>query len=824
MKKIYAQANEKITEREATNTLLAREIASEGIVVLKNDGVLPIRSKKIALYGMGARRTLKGGTGSGVVNERHNVTIEEGLLNADYEITTTDWINRCNDFYDEQYNKWHDRINSLTSGESNIIKILRVVNSQPFSPPTGIPITESDIKAAGNFDVAIYVISRQAGEGNDRQLKEGGFMLDELELSNIKILTENFNSTVVVINVGGQIDVSDLDGLGINGLVYFGQAGQEGGNAFADIVSGEVCPSGKLSASWVKRYEDIPGGNSFGAMGNSKEQDYVEDIYVGYRYFDTFGVKPAYPFGFGLSYTRFDMYDFKAQVNGNTVTLCGKVKNVGKASGKETVQVYVTMPYGKGGAETKRLVAFYKTPILNIGEYCDVNLNFGLDYLTRYDMGEAAFVIEKGNYVLCVGDSSVDIKSVCNIRANENVIIEKCKNICPMQSSFETLIAPKREDNLIDGLPIITLDGSQIKVLNHSYGERKIKVLPNIKELVSKMEVDDLARLVIGGGVMGGKIVNTFGASGCTTGELYEKYGIPNIVVADGPSGLNLRSEFSVDENGNCAALTIPPAYDFGMFAEMMRKQMSAQPRNGKIYHIYATAMPTPSVVAQTFNVDLMEELGRAIGSEMKEYGVSVWLAPGLNIYRNPLGGRNFEYYSEDPVLSGKSAAAVTRGVQSVRGKGVSIKHFCCNNAEFDRQLSSSNVSERALREIYLRGFRIAVEESQPLTVMSSYNRVNGKYVTNSKDLLTELLRGEWGFDGLVMTDWSACDEGYGDMTAAIDAENDLIMPGTEKDVVKVVEAVQNGIISEYKLRRCATRVLSLVYQSTVIPFKKVIN
>ena len=405
MKKIFAGTKKGISEREIKNSTLAREIASEGIVVLKNEGVLPVTEKRIALFGSGARGTVNGGTGSGSVNGRSNISIEQGLLNAGFEITTKEWLERCERHYNDTYAAWRAARESEIEGITDIMQILAKVNQTPFVYPTGISITKEDISNT-DTNVAIYVISRQAGEGYDRTLSADDFLPDKTELSNIRSLAENFSDVIVVINAGSQIILSEIEALGVKGLIFYGQAGQEGGNAFADIVSGKVSPSGKLTISWASDYKKIPYGEQYGAMGNALEQDYLEGIYVGYRYYDTFGVKPAYPFGFGLSYTNFEIFTPMAECLGENCTVHGTVKNTGRYTGREVVQVYAALPYGTDGAETKRLVGFCKTPFLQAGEETTFRIDFPLDFLARYKEEKAAFVLEKGVYTILVGNSS----------------------------------------------------------------------------------------------------------------------------------------------------------------------------------------------------------------------------------------------------------------------------------------------------------------------------------------------------------------------------------------------------------------------------------
>lgn len=813
---VFAGTNPDISEREKKNAALAREIAGDGIVVLKNESALPVSGKRIALYGSGARRTVKGGTGSGSVNERHSVSIEEGLLAAGFTVTTKDWLDRYDDYYDSTYKAWKDAREAEIVGITDMIQILGIVSQTAFVYPCGIPVEERDL--AEDTETAIYVIARQVGEGYDRSNAEGDFLPASVEYENIKTLTKYYKKTIVVVNAGGQVDTSEIEKLGIQGLIFYGQAGQEGGHAFADIVSGKLNPSGKLSFSWVKSYSDIPNGGAYGAMGDSKEQDYLEDIYVGYRYYDSFGVEPAYPFGFGLSFTKFNI-KASARLNGEIFTVSGEVKNVGDCAGKEVVQVYATVPYGKHGAEYQRLVGFYKTPLLAAGAKCEFAVDFNVNELACYDEARAAYVLSEGSYLLRVGNSSRNTEVIAEATLVKEVVVEECVNVCPRNRELDLLKAPARKEENVSAEKL-TIDVSAISCKKHEYIEIEDTMSEEDAALIDWMPVEDLVKLVIGGGLYGKRVVEVFGASGTTSSDLYEKYGIPNIVMLDGPVGLNVANKFSVNEKGEITTLSVPPAYDFGIFGQGMRQAIAQAITTGEAHYQYATAWPNSTLLAQTWNRELAGKYGEGISAELIEMGASVWLAPGMNIQKNPLCGRNFEYYSEDPFISGHIAAAVVAGVQK-HGKAVSIKHFCCNNVECERSWSSSNLSERALREIYLKGFRIAVEESAPMTVMSSYNRVNGVYNNNNPDLLVKVLRNEWGFKGMVMTDWSACGDTKADTVKAIKAQNDLVMPGTPEEEQMIVRAIEEGTLTEQELRRCAARVLKLIRKTAAIEIEK---
>ncbi|MCM1240713.1 MAG: fibronectin type III-like domain-contianing protein, partial [Lachnospiraceae bacterium] len=510
--------------------------------------------------------------------------------------------------------------------------------------------------------------------------------------------------------------------------------------------------------------------------------------------------------------------------------------NTGSRPGREVVQLYGTVPFGSG-AEYQRLLAFVKTKELAPGESVTVKMRFGLRDLAVYEEKEAAYVLREGQYILRAGSASHQTKPVAVLTLEEDVTVEKCTNICPVQHKVEEIVPPERRAENLDGVPVVPIPVSQIEPVVHAYpkppvftekdtetqGGRK-----SIRDKVESLTLRQLATLVCGGYTKGKRIVNAVGVSGSTTGELYEECGIPNAICSDGPAGLNLTSQIVEMPDGSVKAARVPEnleaykRYLFG-FAKVALASQMAEPGEGTVHYQYATAWPCSQLLAQSFDTELLEEIGDAVGREMEEYGITVWLAPGMNIHRNPLCGRTFEYYSEDPLVSGKMAAAIVRGVQSHEGKGMSVKHFAANNCELERNSSSSNVNERALREIYLRGFEIAVKESKPMTVMASYNMVNGVYATNSYDLLVKVLRNEWGFEGLVMSDWDSlkadredCLKAVtGDITKAHQAQCDLIMPGRPDQIEALVQAVEQGLVDVEDLKRSAGRILNMVRQNT---------
>ena len=640
------------------------------------------------------------------------------------------------------------------------------IGEHPMPYPACTPVLADEL--TDETDTAIYVLSRQAGEGKDRRVEKGDYLLSNVETESLRLLRKHYKKLMLILNCGGVMDLSILDEIPMDAVLFFGQGGMEGGNALADILTGKTCPSGCLTDTWAIRYDDYPSADTFShCNGDLENEEYAEDIYVGYRWFDKQGVKPRYPFGYGLSYT-----DFSVEMN--SVTQSGvelTVTNTGGISGKKVLQIYVSKPEGALEHEVRALVGFAKTKCLGPGQRQTLSIPFRLEDIASFDESRSAFVLEAGEYRVKLNDTAAGSFCVEAERVLETVESIGTKSGKPVSQT----------------------------------------VSPKAAAVLKQLGDRDKIRLVVGGGYDIRCYNNVMGAAGRTCTKLLKK-GIPNIAMSDGPAGLNVNQLSTLTRNAVPRYPEgLPKDWQWGWLAKanpFLRKI----PGKGKTVYRYMTAWPSETVQAQTWNTELLEEIGKAVGREMLEIGVSVWLAPGLNIHRNPLCGRNFEYYSEDPVVSGKMAAAVTRGVQSVGGVGVSQKHFCCNNQEDNRMEVSANVSQRALREIYLRAFRIAVTEGKPWTVMSSYNRVNGKHVCNTYDLLTRVLRQEWGFEGLVMSDWNATEQcSYAE---AINAGNDLIMPGTAAISKKLEEELKTGRLNREALNISAGRVLELVFKS----------
>lgn len=749
------------SQREKEHRALARRAAAAGIVLLKNDGVLPMQPGKIALYGPGSRMTVKGGAGSGDVHERYSVSIEQGLQNAGFTFPNTLWMDRFEAKYKADVAEWKAGVEESIRGYGPIrtMQMFIKIGEQPMPYPTCAPIQGDEL--TGETDTAIYVLSRQAGEGYDRRVEKGNYLFSDVEKESLKKLSAHYKKLILVLNCGSVIDLSILDETRIDAVLFYGQAGTEGGNALADILTGKDCPSGRLTDTWAVRYEDYPAADTFGHRnGDLENEEYREGIYVGYRWFEKNGIRPRYPFGYGLSYTTFSKKVSDVSDRAAVVT----VQNTGNMAGRETVLLFVQKPDGKIDHEKRCLVAFAKTGNLAPGESETITVPFDLEQIAIFDEEKHAFLLEAGSYILYMGN-------------------EPCGNFSLSEERVYPITRVKHEEM-------------------HSR---------HVSKVFASLTDREKCLLVTGGGYPLRAYNQVMGAAGRTCTSLLKK-GVPNIVLSDGPAGLNVVPKVAIQKSGLPGYPDgLPEDWRWGWLKNTEGFLKRFMGKGTPVYR-YMTAWPSETVLAQSFDTELMEEVGRSVGCEMKEIGVSVWLAPGLNIHRNPLCGRNFEYYSEDPIVSGKMAAAVTRGVQSMGGVGVSIKHFCCNNQEDNRMRVSANVSERALREIYLRGFEIAIKEGKPWTVMSSYNRVNRKYVCNTEELLTSVLRDEWNFKGLVMSDWNATDQcSYAE---AIHAGNDLIMPGTKEVAKTLYNDLKAGKLDRAALNRSAVRVLEMIFAS----------
>ncbi len=803
---IRAATTPEIQSFEKEHAALARRVCAEGIVLLENKGALPLRGGKAALYGLGVRHCVYGGTGSGENKPRYRVNIEEGFLQNGWEVVSRDWLDEFDREYDRQYFSWLEMIKANLKG-FDVFPHMEFIASHPFQPHAGRAINAGDVLPG--TDTAVYVLSRQAGEGSDRQTIPGDYYIREDELELIKSLRQHYGKLVLVLNIGAPMDLGFADDVGADAILYLTQGGMETGNGLFDVLTGKVSPCGKLCDSWARRYEDHPCHDTFSTRGGREfEEDYSEGIYVGYRWFDAMGIAPRYAFGHGLSYTDFSVTPGAMSSKGSEITLRAAVRNRGgEASGREVVQLYVSAPEGRLRREVKSLAAYAKTGLLAPGASQQLELKFDLRDLAAYDAEGSQYILEKGEYVIYIGSSSDKLVPAGIVSLDSDAVTEICTKVCPVRDGLELITPPARERAIPDAGGII-IRGADIRAISHDYAPPALERSPEIDAIMARLGDRDLARLLVGRGYFGGGSHNTaFGCAGSSTSALLKK-GIDNMLMADGPQGLNLAAHAKKPRQNIFTVPVLPAGVDLSPLGRIIKLITPGENSRRPDYYQFCTAWPCETAVAQTWDRPLAEEMGRAIGKEMLRYGIVFWLAPAMNIHRNPLCGRNFEYYSEDPLLSGKTAAAVTMGVQSHSGCYATVKHFACNNLENSRNRYSSNLDERTLREIYLKGFRIAIEEGGAKAVMSSYNRVNGVYAANSHDLLTKVLRNEWGFDGIVMTDWygTGHHEALDELGCA--AGNDLLMPGKGKAARAIEKALKDGRISQYDVESCARRII----------------
>lgn len=792
------------SEREKKHSALARKAATEGIVLLKNDGLLPLKlTDPLALFGSGAEKTVKGGIGSGDVNNRDSISVYRGIKEAGAVITNEEWIRNYDERWKEAREKWKEKILEDVCHEQNPFD---AYSKNPFVFPDGRRIQETDLKGAA---AAVYVISRISGEGKDRRLEEGDYYLSSREREDILFLDRFHIPLILILNSGGPIEITDIlqDTDNIRAILNISQPGQQGGHAVADILFGRAVPEGKLTATWARRYEDYPFSDTYSYLnGDLEKEEYREGIYVGYRYFDSFNVKPMFSFGYGMSYTSFGMKFYDLQTEKNSIQVQVKVTNEGKCyAGREVVQIYVSLPQNEFEKEHRRLAGFVKTERLEPGESKEVSVSIRQKQLAVFCEEQQAWVVEAGTYGIWVGNSLDSSVLSAYIVVPEKTVLETTHRICPRKDLFEELsldvsgnsksrAGEKREMPAYEFVPCREIEKQYVSPSEEQYP---------VEELIPLL----YGNITAGASTLGSAGIRVPGSAGETTEALEKKYNIRSLIMADGPAGLRLRQTYQVDRETDSVHST-------GVLGSLENGFLESEKiyENADTYYQYCTAFPVGTALAQTWDTDLLCEFGRAVAEEMREFNIDLWLAPGMNIQRNPLCGRNFEYFSEDPLLSGVLASAVTKGVQEQTECGVTIKHFACNNQEDNRMGVDSCVSERALREIYLRGFEIAVKESAPAAIMSSYNLINGVHAANSYDLCTVVARKEWGFEGVIMSDWNTTVPEDGSIPwKCADAGNDIIMPGNIDDDENIRQAYARGDLSEKKIRECAGRIISLI-------------
>ncbi|OUM60831.1 glycoside hydrolase family 3 protein [Piromyces sp. E2] len=791
-----------LSEYEQEHIQCLDQYLPECMVLLRKNGDFPLKEDE-------KKYTIKGGTGSGEVNSRTFVTVEEAFTKEGIEILTGDYL----DAYDNIYKKAKkDFRKSLQRGSlfHPIESIMKSIGAIMPEPEYNIPFNKEG-------DIALYILSRISGEGSDRQYIKGDVLLTETEKKTILALASGYKKFMLVLNTGGPVDLSGLEE--VKNILLLSQLGVNTSKALVDVLYGRKYPSGKLATTWTKQ-SDYP---TIGTFGNADDTDYKEGIYVGYRFFDSADVDVMFPFGFGLGYTDFTYDVTSTKLNGEVVTIDTTVKNVGSYQGKEVIEVYLSKPATTLDEPYQILVGFGKSKALNAGEEDTLSLSFKLSDFASYDTKGEAYILDEGAYIVRVGNSSRNTKPCAEIQVPSKIIVRKVQNKLG-NSGFEdfTCERQKKEEDLSD-VTKLTFDVGSITEEVISYD----KTTCTIREEVKALSKEDKIKLVVGAFNPKGGITSVIGSASMTVagaaGETAKVAGLKPIVMADGPAGLRLAKDYYLDDEGGVhdpeGGISSSMIENLPTFARFIFKMLNPKLDNkDTILHQYTTAIPIGTALAQSWNRDFVEYCGDMVGDEMEHFKVNLWLAPALNIHRSILCGRNFEYYSEDPLISGVMAAAMTQGVQKHKHTYTTVKHFAANNQEYNRYVNSSNVSERALREIYLKGFEICIREGKPGALMTSYNLINGVHTNESRELVTDILRTEYGYDGVVMTDWivSMMSGGKNDKykgslsNKVIQAGGDIFMPGSREDYDNILKALNEGTLSMESLETSASRIYLL--------------
>jgi len=760
------------------------DAATEGIVLLENNGVLPIaKASKIAVFGRVQHDYFYVGYGSGGdVKKPYAISLMDGLAaSAHFNINET---------LNTEYKNWCAK-NIPDEGAWG-------------TWPTNfaeMPLTDTLIKAAkANSDIALVVIGRSAGEDRESLLAPGSFYLTDAEKTMLTKVTTNFDKVVVIIDAGNTIDLAWTTDYKIDALIYAWQGGMESGNALAAILSGKVSPSGKLTSTIAKQYQDYPTATNFGGEAFN---NYVEDIYVGYRYFETFAKAVVlYPFGYGLSYTNFQLVAAEAirQV-ANEIHTTVTVTNTGATSGKQVVQIYYRAPQGILKKPALELAGFAKTNTLAPNEATTLTITFDKQLMASYDDAgktghKSAYVLEAGDYEILLGSDARNVCAIGKITLTELEVCQQLTQAAPVapENAFARLVASQNADGSY------TKTWEQTPVRTVDLKRRILENLPTeIPPTADQWHLDD---------VISGKItLETFVAS-------------LNMTELEGLTRGDYIMNSALGAPGNAGVFggVVPSLRDKGVLAITTTDGPS-----GIRLQYEAALLPCGTALASTWNLPLLEQLATFQGSELTEKGSHVLLAPGMNIMRDPLCGRNFEYFSEDPLLTGKTATAIVKGLQ-IHGHSACPKHFACNNQEKFRTINDSRVSERALREIYLKGFEICIKASKPKNIMTAYNKINGVWGHYHYELCMTILRNEWGYDGNIITDWwmkPHQDPDFALLTNdayRVRAGVDVLMPGGKAHFSpegdgSLLESYNKGGITLAEIQQVALTVLKFILQ-----------
>ena len=804
-----------IAEYEKKHIDMLRPYLSECMVLLKKDGNFPIdKPCKVALYGNGARRTVKGGTGSGEVNSRYSVTAEQAFLDAGFEITTTSWLDSYDIVYQKARKKFVKQIRK-DAKKHHILAVFEGMGKIQSEVDYEIPMDSEKEKES---EICVYVLSRISGEGNDRHYVKGDILLTDTEARDIRKCASSFRKFMLVLNTGGPVDLSPVLDV-VQNVLYLSQLGVETGAALVDVILGKSNPSGHLTTSWCFCSEDkMPG-----SFGDWDDTYYREGIHVGYRLWESLGIRPMFSFGYGLSFTEFnvDLHAASMELDQAQVTVCASVTNTGNFAGKEILQLYVSKPDDRIDQNPNDLVSFAKTGLLAPGQCQKVSLSFDMSQAASYSTETFSWILFAGDYTVSIGTSVETKRPVGIIRVDRDVLVKHVLKYTP-SPEMEDWMADKNNYRHIDNasLPVFDLDCGCLRQQLLSSDFSNYTDDPQWKSIALGLSDEDLAKMCVGAysqekgikSIIGNASISVAGAAG-ETSPVFSKIGAKSLVMADGPAGLRLATEYFSDEKG-VHGLGLPfPESVFQLLPKVgqwfVRACMKKPGKKDVVRTQYCTAIPIGTAIAQSWNTDFAKLCGDIVGNEMEIFNVDLWLAPALNIHRDIRCGRNFEYFSEDPLVSGKMASAITLGVQKHKGRGVTIKHFSANNQELNRYGNNSHVSERALREIYLKGFEIAVQESQPASVMTSYNLLNGVHTSQQHELIGDILRNEFGFKGFVMTDWiiggtdgKGCKYPSPDVAAIVASGGNVIMPGSDGDVNRILEGVKSGKVTRAQLEQ----------------------
>lgn len=735
-----------LSNREKKHLDILYPYLSECTLFLARDDSFPLNKPcSIVCYGYGVRHTVKGGTGSGDVNARFFTSIEEGLEKANFVIANKEQLDLIDIQHNEQRKDWVKRIKKEAKRAHMLAPIYAIGKAMPEAE-YNIPLVET-------AEAAIYVVSRVSGEGSDREIEKGDILLTDYEINTINELDKKYKKFMVVINAGGMVDLSPIQG--VRNILVLSELGSLIGSVLPDILLGKMNPSGKLAATWAN-IDDYPYEKEIPL----EDTYYNEGIFVGYRFFDTYNVKPLYCFGYGLSYTDFKLDNINVSQKGNLFNIRCDVTNIGNYKGKEVVQVYVSPLIGNINTPYQELVGFKKSKEISPKNKDTINIEFSLKYIAKFDKDRCVYYLAKGDYIVRVGNASNNTIPVASINIKEDIIIKKCIKIYPDINNKELFHINEFEKP--SKLQEFSLKQADFEIFE---GKEEEIIVPDV---IKGMTNNELA--LINNGLVGKQTSISFvgetsisapGAAG-ESSYVFTHYFNKKIVMADGPAGIRLTPRYykkkgkvkKLEYNAFLiAAIEFFPRPLKWLFSKIFNNNKLSG-KNEEIFYQYCTALPISTAIAQSFNIDLASVCGDIVGKEMEEYDIDLWLAPAMNIQRTIMCGRNFEYFSEDPFLSGTMASYLTNAVQSHNGKGVTVKHFAANNQETRRTTSNSVMNESTLREIYLRGFEIVFDNAHPKAVMSSYNLINGVHTSEDYHLIHDYLFVENAYEGVIMTDW----------------------------------------------------------------------